>query len=428
MIQGLTCSPATWTHVALVVSPLDQESGDCRKSLHTIYINGKPLFNFFAPHCLSKVSGPPLASPQTPPMIGMDTLEHRPFVGRMSVFVVRLPFSSHTQLSERAFTDALVASLAGMRGELSAAMQAACNGVYFASSSFPLRESQAPSATQSKSEMAVESKSKSEMAVETQPATPVEKQPDAQTESKPDAQTESRYATYTSRAIPATELLQAYLQKPDHFSPPTTNLRGSHTLPPPPPEKDELCRHELPAPLPALSGALKEFVDSLHRRTLSEHDAIARGEAAFSVPPEVAEDYHNLNEYRAQSVRQAFCFAWAWYKERAWGADEVRPVSGTATNRWGNMAMNVVDSVDTILLLGLHKEEAEARKVVRDVRFDSPKPTSMFETTIRVLGGTLAAYQYTKDRVYLEKAKDVGERMLPAFSTPSGYPKVSTAR
>ena len=169
-------------------------------------------------------------------------------------------------------------------------------------------------------------------------------------------------------------------------------------------------------------------MDSLHRRTLSEHDAIARGEAAFSVPPEVAEDYHNLNEYRAQSVRQAFCFAWAWYKERAWGADEIRPVSGTATNRWGNMAMNVVDSVDTILLLGLNKEEAKARKVVRNVRFDSPKPTSMFETTIRVLGGMLAGYQYTKDPVYLEKAKDVGERMLPAFSTPSGYPKVSTAR
>ena len=399
-----------------MVSPLDQESGDCRKSLHTIYINGKPLFNFFAPHCLSKVSGPPLASPQAPPMIGMDTLEHRPFIGRMSVFVVRLGSSSHTQLSERAFTDALVASLTGMRGELSAAMQAACNGLYFASSSFPLRGGLR------------ESQSKSEIAVETKPETQMEKQSEAQAESKPEAQTESRYTTYTSRSIPAAELLQSYLQKPDHFSPPSTNLRSSHTLPPPPPEKDELCRHELPAPLPELSGALKEFVDSLHRRTLSEHDAIARGEAAFSVPPEVAEDYHNLNEYRAQSVRQAFCFAWAWYKERAWGADEIRPVSGTATNRWGNMAMNVVASVATILLLGLNKEEAEARKVVRNVRFDSPKPTSMFETTIRVLGGMLAGYQYTKDPVYLEKAKDVGERMLPAFSTPSGYPKVSTAR
>ena len=408
-----------------MVSPLDQESGDCRKSLHTIYINGKPLFNFFAPHCLSKVSGPPQTSPQAPPMIGMDTLEHRPFVGRMSVFVVRLGPSADTQLSERAFTDALVASLTGMRGELSASMQAACNGLYFASSSFPLRGG-APSATQSKSEREMETKPAAQ--VDSKHATQVELKPETQMNSKPKTQTDSRYITYTSRAIPAAELLQSYLQKPDRFSPPTTNLRGSHTLPPPPPEKDELCRHELPAPLPELSGALKEFVDSLHRRTLSEHDTIARGEAAFSVPPEVAEDYHNLNEYRAQSVRQAFCFAWAWYKERAWGADEIRPVSGAATNRWGNMAMNILDSVDTMLLLGLNKEEAEARKVVRDVRFDSPKPTSMFETTIRVLGGTLAGYQYTKDPVYLEKAKDVGERMLPAFNTPSGYPKVSIAR
>ena len=242
----MTCSPATWTHVTLVVSPLDQESGECRKSLHTIYINGKPLFNFFAPHCLSKVSGPPLASPQAPPMIGMDTLEHRPFIGRMSVFVVRLGSSSHTQLSERAFTDALVASLTGMRGELSAAMQAACNGLYFASSSFPLHGG-VPSAMQSQPEIAVETKPETQM--EKQSEAQTESKPEAQAESKPEAQTESRYTTYTSRSIPAAELLQSYLQKPDHFSPPSTNLRSSHTLPPPPPEKDELCRHELPAPL-----------------------------------------------------------------------------------------------------------------------------------------------------------------------------------
>ena len=48
----------------------------------------------------------------------------------------------------------------------------------------------------------------------------------------------------------------------------------------------------------------------------------------------------------------------------------------------------------------------------------------MFESTIRLLGGLLAAYDLTKASVYLDKANDIGSRMLPAFNTPSGYPQV----
>lgn len=51
--------------------------------------------------------------------------------------------------------------------------------------------------------------------------------------------------------------------------------------------------------------------------------------------------------------------------------------------------------------------------------------SSTFETTIRVLGGLLSAYDLTKEKVYLDKAEDIATRMLPAFNTPSGYPKGS---
>ena len=90
--------------------------------------------------------------------------------------------------------------------------------------------------------------------------------------------------------------------------------------------------------------------------------------------------------------------------------------------------MTIIDAVDTLLLMGLKKEEKEAREVVKRVSFDSNQRASMFETTIRVLGGLLTAYQFTNDKVYLEKANDVGDRMLPAFNTPSGYPMVLTPR
>ena len=37
-----------------------------------------------------------------------------------------------------------------------------------------------------------------------------------------------------------------------------------------------------------------------------------------------------------------------------------------------------------------------------------------------VLGGLLAAYDMSGDKLFLDKAKDLGERLLPAFDTPTG--------
>lgn len=45
------------------------------------------------------------------------------------------------------------------------------------------------------------------------------------------------------------------------------------------------------------------------------------------------------------------------------------------------------------------------------------------QTTIRVLGGLLSAYHLSGgDSLYLEKAVDLADRMIPAFDTPSGRP------
>lgn len=50
------------------------------------------------------------------------------------------------------------------------------------------------------------------------------------------------------------------------------------------------------------------------------------------------------------------------------------------------------------------------------------KEVSVFETTIRNLGSMLSAYDLSGDRVFLEKAEDLGSRLLKAFNTPSGVP------
>jgi endoplasmic reticulum Man9GlcNAc2 1,2-alpha-mannosidase len=45
------------------------------------------------------------------------------------------------------------------------------------------------------------------------------------------------------------------------------------------------------------------------------------------------------------------------------------------------------------------------------------------QTTIRVLGGLLTAYHLSGgDSLYLKRARDLADRMLPVFDTPSGLP------
>ncbi|CAN0027857.1 unnamed protein product, partial [Phaeothamnion confervicola] len=65
----------------------------------------------------------------------------------------------------------------------------------------------------------------------------------------------------------------------------------------------------------------------------------------------------------------------------------------------------------------------EARNWVRDsLQFANVRSVSVFETTIRELGGLLAAYDLSGDRIFLEKAAELGDRLLPAFNTPTGIP------
>lgn len=45
-----------------------------------------------------------------------------------------------------------------------------------------------------------------------------------------------------------------------------------------------------------------------------------------------------------------------------------------------------------------------------------------FQITIRVLGGLLSAYHLSEDQIFLERATELADRILPVFETPSGLP------
>ncbi|CAB1332644.1 unnamed protein product [Coregonus sp. 'balchen'] len=125
---------------------------------------------------------------------------------------------------------------------------------------------------------------------------------------------------------------------------------------------------------------------------------------------------------RLETVREAFRHAWKGYKEFAWGHDELKPVS-KSYGEWFGLGLTLIDALDTMWILGLKEEFEEARKWVEtELSFSKNVDVNLFESTIRILGGLLSTYHLTGDEMFLEKAKDIGLRLMPAFKTPSKIP------
>uniref|UniRef100_A0A8C2GRN6 alpha-1,2-Mannosidase n=1 Tax=Cyprinus carpio TaxID=7962 RepID=A0A8C2GRN6_CYPCA len=139
-----------------------------------------------------------------------------------------------------------------------------------------------------------------------------------------------------------------------------------------------------------------------------------------------AEDSANLKPVKAvdrvEAVREAFRHAWKGYKAFAWGHDELKPISKTH-GEWFGLGLTLIDALDTMWILGLKDEFAEAKKWVEtELSFSKNVDVNLFESTIRVLGGLLSTYHLTEDTLFLDKAKDIGSRLMPAFKTPSKIP------
>uniref|UniRef100_UPI00398ECB87 endoplasmic reticulum mannosyl-oligosaccharide 1,2-alpha-mannosidase-like isoform X5 n=1 Tax=Pristiophorus japonicus TaxID=55135 RepID=UPI00398ECB87 len=68
-------------------------------------------------------------------------------------------------------------------------------------------------------------------------------------------------------------------------------------------------------------------------------------------------------------------------------------------------------------------EFEEAKKwVINELNLGKNVDVNLFETTIRILGGLLSVYNLTGDQVFLDKANELGNRLMPAFNTPSKIP------
>lgn len=100
----------------------------------------------------------------------------------------------------------------------------------------------------------------------------------------------------------------------------------------------------------------------------------------------------------------------------------------------GNFSLTLIDVLDTLVVLDdRHGFEQAVKNIINWVSFDVNTKPQVFETTIRVMGGLLSGHIFANQSgqpfylpwyrgELLEMAHDLGERLLPAFKTPTGLP------
>ncbi|XP_031403218.1 alpha-mannosidase I MNS5 isoform X2 [Punica granatum] len=129
--------------------------------------------------------------------------------------------------------------------------------------------------------------------------------------------------------------------------------------------------------------------------------------------------------------------------------DELKPLTRTFTDslsELGNLklehlpqdyngsALTLIESLSSLIILGNHTEfERAVFWLSENLNFDVDARVNLFECNIRVLGGLVSAHILATDSTirfvqgsYMNQllilAKDLGQRFLPAFETPTSLP------
>jgi mannosyl-oligosaccharide alpha-1,2-mannosidase len=135
-------------------------------------------------------------------------------------------------------------------------------------------------------------------------------------------------------------------------------------------------------------------------------------------------DWHKL----AQDVRAQMAWAWRNYVELAFGHDQIKPVSGGAEEFFlpdgPGLGLTIVEALDTLYVMGLDSElEEGVRWIENNLHFDIDGEVQVFETNIRMVGGLLSGWLATRNRRLLELARELADRLLPAFTkSPTAMP------
>lgn len=129
----------------------------------------------------------------------------------------------------------------------------------------------------------------------------------------------------------------------------------------------------------------------------------------------------------AKEIRAEFLHAWQGYKRFAWGYDEVQPISGKPKNFFvptHSFGLSIIEAMDTLYVMGADSELDACVKWIRaNLTFDVDANIQMFEAVIRMVAGLLTGYYITADKLFLDRARDLADRLRVCFTkSPSGAP------
>ncbi|KAH0267232.1 putative 1,2-alpha-mannosidase, partial [Aureobasidium melanogenum] len=140
---------------------------------------------------------------------------------------------------------------------------------------------------------------------------------------------------------------------------------------------------------------------------------------------------------RAQAVKEAFEFAWHGYHTYAFPNDELLPVTNSFSNTRNGWGATAVDALSTAILMESEDVVTTIVDYIPTINFNVSKsnaPVSLFETTIRYLGGILSAidllngpYQHLTESAnntiaLAQQAVNLASKLRFAFDTPTGIP------
>ncbi|KAI1080889.1 glycoside hydrolase family 47 protein [Whalleya microplaca] len=133
---------------------------------------------------------------------------------------------------------------------------------------------------------------------------------------------------------------------------------------------------------------------------------------------------------RLAKVKAEMTRGWNGYVKYAKGHDELSPVSKKYRDPFCGWAATLVDALDSLWIMGMTDEFEEALLEVEKIDFTTSEFRSeipIFETTIRYLGGLIAAYDVSGGKsgryeILLKKAVELAEILMSIFDTPNRMP------
>ncbi|KAF2628238.1 glycoside hydrolase family 47 protein [Macroventuria anomochaeta] len=175
----------------------------------------------------------------------------------------------------------------------------------------------------------------------------------------------------------------------------------------------------------ALSAVLLPVVSALPANAPWKQGHDAQGKRQYYSPP----------VDRAQAVIDTFKLSWEGYYKHAFPNDELHPVTNTFGNSRNGWGASAADALSTALIMGEREIVNQIISYIPTIDWSvTSTSVSLFETTIRYLGGMLSGYDFLSGPLahladnpahvdaLLEQSVNLANNLSYAFQTPSGVP------